>query len=280
MKVLVTGASGFIGNYVVLNLLNLNLEIICSGSKENSIEHFLWKHKVKFKCYDTSTPQDINLFEYFEKPDVVIHLAWKGLPNYNEQFHLTENLPNDIKFLTNLIQNGVKDIVVAGTCFEYGLQEGCLGEEQNTQPILCYSIAKDALRRYLDVYAQKNNCNFKWLRLFYMYGAGQNKNSLISLLEKAIEQKEIEFKMSKGDQIRDYLKVEDVSKLIVNISLDDNAKGIFNVCSGIPIKLLEFVEKHLTSKNKTIKLNLGYYDYATYEPFAFWGSSKKIKKYL
>ena len=68
----------------------------------------------------------INYYDYFENPDAMIHLAWEGLPNYKAAFHVEENLPRHYCIFKKLIEHGLTDITVTGTCFEYGMQEGCL----------------------------------------------------------------------------------------------------------------------------------------------------------
>lgn len=277
MRILVTGATGFIGRNVIDYLCdNTKNEIFVLTRDFNNVKDKLWCSRVTILTGDISI-QIPNWFDYLQKPNIVLHLAWSKLPNYNESFHLTENLPNDILFLENLIMNGLKSLVVLGTCFEYGLQEGELSEDSHTFPSNPYSIAKDTLRKYLEVITKKYNLNFKWLRLFYTYGEGQNSNSIISQLKMAIQNKESEFRMSGGEQLRDYLPVTKVSEIICKLTLDFNSQGIFNVCSGNPIKLKDFILYYLENNKLKIKLILGFYPYSSLEPMNFWGDVTKIK---
>ena len=86
--------------------------------------------------------------------------------------------------------------------------------------------------------------------------------------------------MSGGEQLRDYLPIDLVADYLVSCSLQTEITGIINCCSGRPISVRKFVEKYLEEKNINIKLNLGYYPYADYEPMAFWGDDTKLKKIL
>ena len=113
-----------------------------------------------------------------------------------------------------------------------------------------------------------------------MYGKGQSQNSLISQLDKALESNEQEFNMSGGEQVRDYLHVEEVAKNIVKIALQDKVIGIINCCSGKPVTVKQFVLDHLMQKKRTIKLNLGYYPYTDFEPMKFWGDATKMNKII
>ena len=151
MKILVTGATGFIGNYVVEELLKRGIDVIATSSNPVKAKHFNWFDKVKYVELDFNN-LDIttNYFEFFKEPEAMIHLAWEGLPNYKSDFHLTKNLPTHQLFLNNLIENGLKNITVTGTCFEYGMQEGELSEEMGCKPDNAYAKAKNELRIYLE----------------------------------------------------------------------------------------------------------------------------------
>ena len=110
-----------------------------------------------------------------------------------------------------------------------------------------------------------------------MYGQGQSVKSLISQLETALDNNEPQFNMSGGEQVRDFLPVEEVVANIVTIALQKKVQGIINCCSGKPVTVKNFVENYLIEKNKSIKLNLGYYPYTDYEPKKFWGDNSKLK---
>ena len=277
-KVLVTGATGFIGNYVIEALLSHNYEVIASSTSIANAKTKAWFKKVQFIPFNLKDfDADTNYFYFFNQPTALIHLAWEGLPNYKAAFHTEENLPRHYSFLKNLVDHGLKDMTVTGTCFEYGMQEGCLSEDMVTKPANAYAIAKDSLRKQLQDYQQQKDFNFKWIRLFYMYGIGQSPNSLFSQLDKALASGEAIFNMSGGEQERDYLPVEQVAENIVKIALQNNISGIINCCSGVPVTVKAMVVDYLKTKQTQIQLNLGYYPYADYEPMRFWGDNNKIK---
>jgi len=276
MKILVTGASGFIGNYLVSELLKKNLYVITTGIEPKEKICNEWLQKVTYIQADLNKNRT-DWFSIFGEPEMIIHLSWQGLPNYKELFHFEINLPHNYYFLKNMIENGCKKVVVIGTCFEYGMQSGALKEDLETKPNNPYGLAKDTLRKYLEQLQKQVDFNLKWLRLFYMYGIGQNPNSIISQLETALEKGEEVFNMSGGDQLRDYLPVEQVAEYIVKISFQDKINGIINCCSGEPISIKELVENYLKEKNKSIGLNFGYYPYPDYEPMAFWGDDEQLR---
>lgn len=278
MKILVTGATGFVGNYVVNELLKYNHHIVATANNDPVYEKNNWSGKVEFIKCDLNSK--INFFSYFQNPDAVIHLAWEGLPNYKELFHIERNLPNNFNFLNDLIKSGLNNLTVTGTCLEYGLINGCLDESMSVKPQIPYSIAKDKLRKYLEQLEKEYEFKLKWLRLFYIYGNGQNENSIFSQLDRAIKNNEKVFNMSGGEQLRDYLPVEKVAEIIVKTALQNDITGIINCSSGIPVSIKKMVENYLVKNNSSISLNIGYYPYNDYEPLSFWGSTEKLKRVI
>ncbi|MBD3212666.1 MAG: NAD-dependent epimerase/dehydratase family protein [Candidatus Lokiarchaeota archaeon] len=279
MKILVTGASGFIGNYVINYLIKTNNEIIATSRNIKKARDFSWFNKIEYIPCDLNNKKK-NYFNFFNKPDILIHLSWEGLPKYKELFHFEKNLINNYYFIKNLIRNGLNDISITGTCFEYGMQSGVLKEDIKTEPITSYGIAKDSLRRFIEKLNEKYRFNYKWIRLFYLYGQGQNPKSLIPQLKKAIDRRDVEFNMSGGEQLRDYLEVEKAAEYVCKIALQNEINGAINCCSGSPISIRNLVERIIEINNSKIKLNLGYYPYPDYVPMAFWGDNSKLNKIL
>jgi len=280
MKILVTGATGFIGNYVISQLLEMNILVIAtSSSRERALEK-TWFTKVEFVEHHIHNSSTENLFEKFKSPDLAIHLAWGGLSNFKSQEHLDNIFPAHLNFLRNLLTNGLKDLTCVGTCLEYGMQEGELSEEMKGTPTIAYPLAKRKLYEELVQLQKELSFSLKWVRLFYMYGEGQSPKSILSLLEKALDTNEKIFNMSLGEQVRDYLHVSEVSKNIIIFALQKKIEGLVNCCSNKPITIKELVLDYLDKRHKKIELNFGYYPYTDYEPMKFWGSNKKLKSIL
>ncbi|MDE3250977.1 MAG: NAD-dependent epimerase/dehydratase family protein, partial [Bacteroidota bacterium] len=127
--VLVTGATGFIGHYVVQQLLEQGHRVTASSRQEEKAATFPWFFRVVYKPLNLEQVDDQqDYFDYFGKPDHLIHLGWEGLPNYTSAVHTERNLPAQQLFLNNLLRHGLKDLTVTGTCFEYGMREGKLDE--------------------------------------------------------------------------------------------------------------------------------------------------------
>jgi nucleoside-diphosphate-sugar epimerase len=276
MRVMVTGATGFVGRHVVAQLIAQGHSVVATARNLNRAREMPWFDQVDFvQC---------NLHENFQHllqseglPDAIVHLAWPGLPNYRDFFHVSTNLPNDLAFLEAAVKAGVQHILVAGTCLEYGIQYGPLTETMETKPITPYGFAKDVLRKSLELLRVEMPFTFQWMRLFYMHGEGQNKNSLLAHLDQVIDEGGKTFNMSPGDQLRDYLPIQDVALYFVNALEIPECQGVINCCSGVPISVFDLVQEHCKKRGSSILVNRGFYPYSVYEPLAFWGISQKLK---
>jgi nucleoside-diphosphate-sugar epimerase len=277
MKVLVTGASGGLANIIIDNLLAKNLEVVAT-SRSGKITR---QHPgFNFIQFDLDSSYGYNLHDFFGKPDLLIHLAWDKLKEHASPLHITTIYESNERFISNLVDNGLRDLVCAGTCYEYGLKEGMLKEEDEAVPVIAYGIGKDMLRRFVEKQAVIKKFNYKWLRIFNVFGEGKNGGNLYSQLMQAIESGQRTFNMSGGEQVRDYLTPEAVADIIVRLALQDKVFGIINCCSGRPVVLKEMIRDFLKANHFHIELNLGYYPYLKYEPMTQWGSTAKLNKAL
>lgn len=273
MKVLVSGATGFIGRQVVQFLQGLGqCRILTSGRNEEKLKQL----GADYIVYDINQEQH-DCYDRLGHPEVLIHLAWEGLPHYQESFHLDRNLINNYLFLRSMVEQGLPSLTVTGTCYEYGLQNGCLQEKMPTNPTTCYGLAKDVLRRRLEALQKEHPFRLRWLRLFFMYGDGQPVRTLMGQVDQALAAGREAFDMSGGEQLRDYLPAEEVAALIAKMALQTRHDGIFNICSGQPISVRCLVEEHIAAKRGRLRLNLGVYPYPDHEPMAYWGDPTRLR---
>lgn len=269
MKVAVTGARGFVGRHVLAELARRDVDVIASY-RPGGIPNASARSRLQWTPLDLANrPEDC--FAALHRPDVLLHLAWGGLPNYRSSHHIDVELPRHFAFLENAVRNGLSALVVAGTCLEYGLQSGALAPGIDTRPITPYGIAKDALRQKLQALQAERLFHLTWSRLFYMYGDDQPATSLWPSLKAAALAGRSEFPMSGGEQLRDYLPVEEVARRLAELALTPADRGPVNVCSGQPISVREFVESNIRQNGWSIRPRYGELPYTDYEPMAFWG---------
>lgn len=271
MKIAITGATGFIGRHILYECRKRSISPVLTGRSSCVGE--------SYTNLDISNPPP-NIYHALGKPDTLIHLAWSGLHDYNSLYHFENQLPVHYAFLRDLVDQGLKNLVVAGTCLEYGMQYGPLSEKMVVKPITPYAFAKNSLREMLKNLKTVLPFNLTWLRIFYLYGDGQPEKALYSQIKSAVQQSTEYFDMSGGEQLRDYLHVNSAADHILSLALRNEDLGVVNICSGNPISVRNLVEGWIREHQWPIKLNLGCLPYPTYEPMAFWGDISKLIRCL
>ena len=277
-RIAVTGATGFIGRHVIAALVRRGLDVVAvtrRGAQDTGFSSPI----ISVVTLDINNPPP-DAYELLRKPDILIHLAWGGLPNYQSLSHFEEELPSHYEFIKSLVESGLKNLVAAGTCLEYGMQPGPLSETCPARPTTPYGYAKNCLREQLQYMQKSQSFNFTWARLFYLYGEGQGQNSLYSQLKSAIASGKGIFDMSQGEQLRDYMAVSDAAEILVKLALKREDIHIVNLCSGRPVSVRSLVERWLKELGRPLKLNLGCFPYPDYEALAFWGGRDKLERLL
>ncbi|TVR09160.1 MAG: NAD(P)-dependent oxidoreductase [Salinarimonadaceae bacterium] len=276
MRVAVIGASGFLGRHVLANLALRGVETVAT-SRSGAVPHA--RSGQSTTALDIAAPPP-EPFAALGRPDVVVHLAWSGLPDYRSLHHFETELPAQYRFLSSLVRSGLRRLVVAGTCFEYGMVSGEIDETMTAVPANAYGYAKNALREQLCFLHNETGFKLTWARIFYLFGEGQNPRSLYSQLHAAANAGERSFPMSGGEQLRDFLDVRDASSHLVSLALNENDTGIVNLCSGRPVSVRGLVEGWIRENGWAIAPELGRFPYPDYEPFAFWGNANKLHRIL
>lgn len=279
MKVLVTGATGFVGRHLVAVLLARGCEVRAVARNAQTAQGMPWINDVEFIAADIHAA-DLDVSALTAGIDALAHLAWPGLPNYRALFHFEHNLMADYRFIKSAVEAGVKQVLVTGTCFEYGMQSGPLSETTEPRPSNPYGLAKHTLHLFLQNLQQERPFTLQWARLFYLHGEGQNPNSLLAALDRAIDAAEPSFNMSAGEQLRDFLPIEKAAGYLAAIVQKQHFSGVINCASGHAVSVRALVEQRLRERDATIELNLGHYPYPSHEPLAFWAVTERLQQLL
>lgn len=270
MKVLVTGANGYLGSGIVEALLNTGNEVIATDIKVDRIDSRATKNVCNL--FEIENP-----YEYFGKPDVLLHLAWRdGFIHYSNA-HI-EDLPKHFSFIKSISESGCKHIVVMGSMHEIGFYEGCVDENTPCHPTTPYGIGKNALRDLTSMICKQNNCVFQWLRGYYIVGNCKYGSSIFSKITVAAEMGKKDFPFTLGQNQYDFIDYPDFCKLVVTAITQNREQGIINICSGRPEKLADRVERYIKENKYDIKLNYGVFPDRPYDSKAIWGDDKKIRK--
>lgn len=274
MKILVTGANGYIGRHVVTSLLEKGFQVtacdICTKDVDTRA------NRIDFDLFNLP---EKNIFELFGAPDVCLHMAWRNGFVHNAPSHM-EDLSYHFKFITSLIKGGLKQIAIMGTMHEVGYWEGAIDETTPCNPSSLYGIAKDALRRSTMLYANQHNCLVQWLRCYYILGDDKKSNSIFGKILTASEEGKTEFPFTSGQNKYDFINVDELAELISATITQSEITGIINCCKGQPISLSDRVESFIKEHKLDIKLKYGAFPDRPYDSPCIFGDSRKINKIL
>ena len=272
MKILVTGANGYLGQGVVKELLNRGEDVIATDFKLENVDNRA--KKIVGNLFEISNPYD-----FFDKPDVVMHMAWRDGFIHSSDNHI-KDLPKHFEFIKELIDAGLKRIAVMGSMHEVGFWEGAINENTPCNPLNLYGISKNALKDMVKLLANQNNIEYQWLRGYYIVGNSQYGSSIFSKITAAAKSGEKEFPFTMGQNKYDFINYEDFCKQIAETICQNEVNGIINICSGKPEKLADRVERFIKENAYDIKLKFGAFPDRPYDSKAVWGDDKKIRKIL
>ena len=268
MKILVTGANGYLGQGVIKCLLDKGLDVVATDFDIKFVDK-------RATCIARNVFEVDNPFEFFGKPEVVLHLAWKdGFVHYSDS-HMKE-LPNHYLFLKKMISSGIKKVTVMGSVHEIGFYEGSVDENTPCWPTTPYGISKNALREVTKMLAQQNQVSFQWLRGYYIVGHSEFGSSIFSKITAAEKEGKKEFPFTLGQNQFDFIDYEAFCEQVSSAVGQDRVNGIINICSGYPEKLADRVERFIEENNYRIKLKYGAFPDRPYDSKAIWGNNKKI----
>jgi nucleoside-diphosphate-sugar epimerase len=251
-RVLVTGASGFLGRHCLLPLVRRGYEVHATARRTiDGPEEIVW-HQV-----DLHDPSQVVPMVQRVRPTHLIHCAW-----YMEPMAFPTS-PENLRWVgTSLTlaeifaEAGGQRMVGVGTGFEYDWRHGYCSEMVTPlAPTNLYGTAKFALGRLLDAYASLKSLSLAWARTFFLYGPHEYPDRLVSsVICKLLLGKRAE--TSHGRQVRDYLHVADAGEALAAI-LDSTTTGSVNVASGRPVSLRELVEEVGRQLNRDELLAIG-----------------------
>lgn len=273
LKVLVTGAGGYIGRHVVTALCNAGAEVIAADFRVQGIDS-----RAKTLTADIFSGSR-EIYRELGSPDVCLHMAWKDGFNHSSDAHM-ELLSAHYTFIRNMLDGGLKQFAAMGTMHEVGYHEGVVDENTPCEPLSLYGTAKDALRRSVFLMKKDKDVCIQWLRAFYIYGDDKHSSSIFAKITAAEEQGQKTFPFTTGKNKYDFIKVDDLAVQIAAAVMQRKVAGIINCCSGIPVSLAEQVERFIREHGYKIRLEYGAYPDRPYDSPAIWGDNTKIKQIL
>lgn len=272
MKILITGANGYLGQGIVKAILDNGHNVIATDFTTQYVDC-----RARKRDCDLFTVE--NPYEYFCKPDVLLHLAWRdGFVHYSDA-HMMD-LPKHYAFLKTMAKSGIKRIAVMGSMHEIGFYEGCIKDNTPCRPLSLYGISKNALRNTVEMFANQNNIKIQWLRGYYIVGNSAFGSSIFSKIAVAEMAGEKTFPFTWGQNQYDFIDYDEFCSQAAAAVGQDEINGIINICSGKPEKLADRVERFIAENGYQIKLTYGAFPDRPYDSKAIWGDDQKIRAIL
>jgi nucleoside-diphosphate-sugar epimerase len=251
-RVLVTGATGFIGQYALLPLRELGFEVHVAGRKPPD------DPTVAFHAANLFEPADTVRIAREAEASHLLHLAWDTEPGrfWNSPLNL-DWVGASLAMVRAFAEAGGTRAVLAGTCAEYrwGTEAPLDENRSELAPATLYGVSKDALRRIVSSYAETASLSFAWGRIFFLYGPGEKPGRLVSDAIRALGGRQ-PFATTDGNQRRDFMHVEDVARAFA-LLLASEVQGAVNIASGEAVPVRSILEAIARETDGQEMLRLG-----------------------
>lgn len=273
MKIFLTGASGFLGSYVLKLCLERGHKVIASTRKD-IIDSGLPKHfnLQWLQCKLDEVPSPV-----LDSCDALIHLAAHSVtyPFDDISSCIYENLTRPLALLEKSRLAGIRRFIIAGSCFEYG-SVGEITDNISTssalKPTNSYGVSKALASIAFTQWANQYNLNLEVLRIFHLFGEGEPQTRFWPSLKTAALSGN-DYSMTMGEQIRDFMEVGNVAEMFVDrveIEFVQRQGGcIYNLSSGTVFTLKEFAKYWWNEWNAAGHLKFGEVPYRPNEVMRF-----------
>jgi nucleoside-diphosphate-sugar epimerase len=274
-RVLVTGGNGYLGSYLVDALKKEGANVFVIGrTKQSAKNEFI---------VDIADEKEVHSAIKKIKPQLIYHLAATLNRDRDFKYHnevMRINYSGTINLLRALQECKYENFIFASTSEIYGSNRTPFHEKQFPDPASPYSLSKVFSETTIRTFSELNEKNYTILRLFNFFGKNMPENFFIPQLIQALKNDTV-FKMTKGEQARDFLYVEDVVRAMLLAGRKSKARNeIFNVCSSQSVALKKLVIEFQKRLNSNCKIDFGALPYRKNEVWNMVGSNKKIKSKL
>lgn len=273
MKIFLTGATGFIGRYVLgaLNQTGHEIHAVHHGEPPSPPGAARWLH------LDLHDHESVRKTLFQVRPEALLHMAW--YPAHGDYCTSKENLSwvaSSLNLFKAFADAGGSRAVFAGTCFEYDLSGGTCSESATPiDPKTYYGKCKDSLRRILLASAPEFGVKLAWARIFYVFGKGEHPSRLVPSITQALLRNQ-DARCTAGTQRRDYLYAGDLANAFASLLLSP-VEGAINMASGEAIAVSEIASSIAKQLNRTDRLKLGVLPLSPTEPPLILGTADRLK---
>ena len=256
-RILITGAGGFVGAATVRAALADGHKVMALVRRSGSIRLVGLTGDLSVHAVDLSDAAAVADLVTALKPEIVIHSAWEGVGGALRAGDIQfENIRTTLSLVDAVIKAGASKFVGIGSQAEYGRYDRRISETDLPQPTMLYGAAKLSACHLTRQRAREAGMGLAWLRLFSVFGPGDNPNWLIPSVAAALVNG-IAPKCTMGTQKWDYLHIDDVARGTLAAAVIDDANGVFNLSSGLPIPVRSIIERLRDLAAPGLRLNFG-----------------------
>ena len=278
MKILITGADGFVGAPLTRALLALGMDVGAVALPGEPLRRLSKADTSRLHLLHGSLTEMDGLRPALTdfRPDACIHLAWYAEPG--KYLHSPNNLPmlhGSLALMQTLLDVGCKQMIGAGTCAEYDTEQGWLKEDGRTNPESIYAATKLSLCLCGEQLARMGGMAFAWGRIFYPYGPQEDPRRMVPALIRALLAEQT-FPATQGEQVRDYIHVADIAQAFITL-LTAQATGIYNIGSGAPVPVRRVMETIEDVVGRRGLIQYGATPYRDWEPRFICADTGKLR---
>lgn len=271
-RIILSGGSGFVGLPTLSKLLKANHKVLAVSRQSPTINHV----NLDWVQTDLSDIDAVSAVCKKNIADILIHLAWQDIPDFALN-PCQKNLIMSQNLITQAVEKSkVGRVIITGSCFEYNRRQGACKEDQISQPLDHFTWSKLALLAWTKMFAKSNNFELAWMRVFYAYGPGQRKQSLIPSLISSIKAGQTP-KIITPNACNDFINIDDVASALEAAASTASIDGVYNIGSGEPVSIYEIcriVDRAVTGTTKTADSVLK--NAAGSSGVNFWADTKRI----
>jgi dTDP-6-deoxy-L-talose 4-dehydrogenase (NAD+) len=242
MIVTLTGATGFVGRQILINLLERGCTVRVLVRDQTRLDGIPTHGDLEVvHTPDLFTEAPARLKELLQGSETLLHAAWYAQPGEYLMSPLNlACLTGTLNLASAFSAAGGKRFVGLGTCAEYDLSAGLITTDTALAPSTLYAACKASAYQVLRSFLDGQGLSFAWCRIFYLYGEGEDERRLVPYIRRQLEAGE-EVLLTRGDQVRDFLDVKDAARMIADVALGEY-QGAANICSGQAVTVRQLAE--------------------------------------
>ncbi len=276
MRLLVTGAAGFVGSQVVQSALERGWEVCGVVRSTTNPQRLKDASLCSLVHCDLDDWASLDSALAANPVDACVHCAWFAEPGrYLGAQENIVSLMNSLTLLRLLAAKGCKRFVGVGSCFEYNPARGYFSEDTPTETTSLYAAAKTAAATVLCPMGEALGVKISWARLFLQYGPGEDLRRLVPSVIRSLLSGE-KVRTSPGEQVRDFLHISDVARALIEVTAAD-LPGVVNIGSGQPVTVRQVVETLANHVARPDLVEFGALPYRAGDPMFICADATRLK---